>query len=371
MDLIDLLADLVRINSINPEWGGPGEREMAIRVKTFFEEHRIEVEEHEVLPGRPNILAHVPGRDPSRRIILEAHMDTVGASGMAIDPFEPEVRDGRLYGRGSVDVKAGLAAMMQAVAHLEDPPCDVWMAAVIDEEQAFRGVLDLIRRIPEADAAIVAEPTGNRIVTATKGVLRWRIHTRGTAAHSSKPHLGHNAVNEMARVLIALEDFESTREVEPHSLLGPPTLSVGTIAGGTQVNIVPDRCTINLDRRLLPGETVEGVLAAYEEVCRPFDCEFETPYLADEAMETDGESKVVWQAAQVSERLGLETGVIGVPFGCDASKLSRTGIPSIVFGPGSIDQAHADVEFVELDQVRTAARFYEAFCQSFEGIGDF
>lgn len=371
MDLTELLSDLVRINSVNPEWGGPGEREMASRVRRFFEDHRIEVEEHEVLPGRPNILARVPGRDSSHSVILEAHMDTVSTGGMAIDPFDPRIRDGRLYGRGSVDVKAGLAAMMHAVANLENPPCDVWMAAVIDEEQAFRGVLDLIRRIPEADAAIVAEPTGNRIVTATKGVLRWRIHTRGTAAHSSKPHLGHNAINEMARVLLALETFESTRSVEPHPLLGPHTLSVGTVEGGTQVNIVPDRCTINLDRRLLPGESVEEVLDTYGGVCRPFDCEFEKPYLADEAMETAIDTKVVSHAAMISKQLGLEAEVIGVPFGCDASKLSRAGTPSVVFGPGSIDQAHADVEFVELEQVETAARFYEGFCRSFGGVGDF
>lgn len=366
MDLTELLSDLVRINSVNPEWGGPGEREIAIRVKRFFEDHRIEVEDHEVLPGRPNILARVPGKDSSRRVILEAHMDTVSADGMTIDPFDPAIRDGKLYGRGSVDVKAGLAAMMYAVANLNDPPCDVWMAAVVDEEQAFQGVLDLIRQIPWAEAAIVAEPTSNRIVRATKGVLRWRINTRGTAAHSSKPHLGHNAIHEMAKVLLALEAFESSRSVEPHPLLGPPTLSVGTIEGGSQVNIVPDRCSINLDRRLLPGERVEEVIGAYEKVCHPYDCEFETPYLADEAMETEPDSPVVSRAALISEQLGLDTEAIGVPFGCDASKLSRIGIPSIVFGPGSIDQAHADVEFVALDQVETAARFYEAFCLSFE-----
>jgi len=145
MSVIDTLAGLVRINSINPEWQGPGERAMADAVREFFEQAGIETWEVEVLPGRPNVLARLPGRDATRRVVLEVHTDTVSVADMTIPPFEPEIRDGRLYGRGACDVKAGLAAMMHAVRDIHEsgevPPCEVIFAAVIDEEHAYRGVL--------------------------------------------------------------------------------------------------------------------------------------------------------------------------------------------------------------------------------------
>jgi acetylornithine deacetylase len=369
--LVQTLASLIRINSVNTANGGPGEREIATWIRAFFEQRNIEVREQEVFPGRPNIIARLPGRDPTRRVILEAHMDTVTAQGMSIPPFEPRVEDDKMFGRGSCDTKAGLAAMMHAVASLREegiePPCDVWLAAVVDEEFSFRGVVKLCEGLT-ADAALVAEPTDLRAVIASKGVLRWRIVSRGKAAHSGKPDLGVNAINHMAHVVLALEEDHQRLASWVHPLLGPATCNVGIIHGGAQVNFVPDTCAIEIDRRLLPGETAATVLAHYQTLLdalkerRPtMDVTMEPPMLTDEALETPSDSAPAQLASAVLREMGLDPTLRGVPFGSDASKLSRQGIPSLVFGPGSIDQAHGAVEFVDLAQVERAFEFYRRF----------
>ena len=374
--VMQTLASLVGINSVNPAYeGGPGEREIATWVRRFFEQRGMEVWEQEVFPNRPNVIARLPGRDASRRVILEAHMDTVSVQGMSIPPFEPRVEEGRLYGRGSCDTKAGLAAMMHAVASLHEegiqPPCEVWLAAVVDEEFSYRGVVKLCEGLT-AHAALVAEPTSLRAVIASKGVLRWRIVVRGKAAHSGKPHLGVNAINHMARVILALEEDHRRLAAQVHPLLGPATVNVGVIHGGVQVNFVPDTCAIEIDRRLLPGESVPGVLAHYQSLLDALkaqhpslDAAMEPPMLTDEALETAADSAPARLASTLLAELGLDGTLCGVPFGSDASKLSRQGIPSLVFGPGSIDQAHAAVEFVELTEVERAFEFYRKFILRF------
>ncbi|MFT5471470.1 MAG: acetylornithine deacetylase/succinyl-diaminopimelate desuccinylase family protein [Verrucomicrobiales bacterium] len=379
--VIETLSRLVEINSINPEWAGPGEREAATFVREFFERAGIEVWEEEVLPNRPNIIARLPGVNPDRRIVLEAHMDVVSVADMTIPPFEPRIEDGLLYGRGSCDTKAGLAAMMQAMVALKEsgqtPPCDIWLGAVVDEEHAYRGVVSLIETLektgPTPEAAVVAEPTQLRVVRANKGALRWKIATRGVSAHSSKPHLGKSAITAMAKVVLALEaDEQLLAKREPHPLVGPPTCSIGVIAGGAQVNFVPEHCEITLDRRMLPGETAEGVIAHYEHLLDrvrsenpDIDVKIQPPYLADEAMETPADAEVVNAMSRVLAELGHDPEPCGVPFGCDCSKLSRAGIPSVIFGPGSIDQAHGAVEFVEIKQVEAAFEFYKRFLMEF------
>lgn len=374
--LVSTLASLVGINSVNSFYeGGPGEREIATWVRTFFEQRGIEVWEQEVFPGRPNVIARLPGRDRSRRVILEAHMDTVSVKGMTIPPFEPRVEGGKLYGRGSCDTKAGLAAMMHAVASVAEaglqPPCDVWLAAVVDEEFSFRGVVKLCEGLT-GQAALIAEPTSLRAVIASKGVLRWRIVVRGRAAHSGKPHLGVNAITHMARVILAFEADHRRLAAREHPLLGPATVNVGVIKGGVQVNFVPDTCSIEVDRRLLPGETVSAVLAHYQGLLdelraqhSTFDASMEPPMLTDEALETAVDAAPARLASALLTEMGLDGTLCGVPFGSDASKLSRQGIPSLVFGPGSIDHAHAAVEFVDLGEVERAFEFYRSFILRF------
>jgi acetylornithine deacetylase len=375
--VIQTLASLVRINSVNSFYeGGPGEREIATWVRHFFEQREIVVWEEEVFPDRPNVIARLPGRDPSRRVILEAHMDTVSVKGMNIPPFEPRIEDGKLFGRGSCDTKGGLAAMMHAVASVHadglQPPCEVWMAAVVDEEFSYRGVVKLCEELT-GDAALVAEPTGMRAVVAGKGVLRWCIVVRGKAAHSSKPQLGVNAINHTARIILAIEKDHARLAATVHPLLGPATANVGVIRGGVQVNFVPDTCVIEIDRRLLPGETGSGVLAHYQGLIDglkaqhpTLDAVMEPPMILDEALETAADSAPARLASAVLSEMDLDGTPDGVPFGSDASKLSRQGIPSLIIGPGSIDQAHVADEFVELAQVEQAAEFYRNFILRFE-----
>lgn len=375
--VLSILSDLVRINSVNSSYeGGPGEGEVARYVKRFFEEHGIEVEEQIVFPGRNNVVAYLPGRDPNRRLVLEAHMDTVSVKGMTISPFEPTVADGKVYGRGSCDTKAGLAAMMHALAEIKAsgvvPPCEVVLAAVVDEEFSFRGVVKLCDGL-KADAAIVAEPTEMRVVVASKGTLRWRIVVNGKAAHSAKPHLGINAVSHMARIVLALEKDHVDLAAHGHPLLGPATCNVGVIRGGVQVNFVPDECAIEIDRRMLPGETADGVLAHYQSILdalrtqhTDLDASMEAPMLVDEALETEQDASIVVEASRVLTDLGFDGSPAGVPFCSDASKLSRAGIPTIIFGPGSIDQAHAAVEWVPISEVEQAAEFYRRVILGFE-----
>jgi acetylornithine deacetylase len=219
----------------------------------------------------------------------------------------------------------------------------------------------------------VAEPTGLRAVIASKGVLRWRIIVRGKSAHSSKPHLGVNAINHMARIILALEEDHQRLAAREHPLLGPATCNVGVIRGGVQVNFVPDECAIEIDRRLLPGERARDVLAHYQGLLDDLKRTFPTldaimedpPLLTDEALETAADSAPAQLASTLLQEMGLDGTLCGVPFGSDASKLSRAGVPSLVFGPGSIDQAHGAVEFVELDQVEKAFEFYRNFILHF------
>jgi len=369
LDVLKTLAELVAINSVNPSYdGGVPETDVALYIEHFFAARGIQTFRQDVLPGRFNVIARVPGRQPARRVILEAHMDTVSVSGMTIPPFEPAICDGRLYGRGSCDTKAGLAAMMYALAAITadglTPPCEIWLAAVVDEEYSFQGVVRLCRDL-RADAAIVAEPTELRLVTASKGVLRWRMRTRGKAAHSAKPHLGVNAISHMAGVIQALDQHTKTLAARSHPLLGPATLNVGQIRGGEQINFVPDLCEIAIDRRLIPGEDPEQIWFGYAQLAAHLGAEIDRPLLADAPLETDPATDVVHVAQRVLVALGRPVAPTGVPFGSDASKLSRQGVPSIIFGPGSIDRAHAAVEYVECDQVLEAAAFFRQFILEF------
>ncbi|MCZ2151436.1 MAG: M20 family metallopeptidase [Bryobacterales bacterium] len=375
--LLQTLSDLVAINSINSAYqGGVTEEEVARYVERFFAARGIETFRQDVMPGRFNVIACLHGLQPGRRVILEAHMDTVSVAGMTIPPFEPVIKDGLLYGRGSCDTKAGLAAMMHALAYLHEqritPPCEVWLAAVVDEEYSFRGVVKLCEDL-DAHAAIVAEPTELRAVAASKGVLRWKVRTIGKASHSAKPHLGNNAIVQMTHVIAAFEREAARLAAKPHPLLGPATLNVGLIRGGEQINFVPDSCEIAIDRRLIPGEDPLEVWAEagrmMEELRRGHPglvTEMSSPMIADAAMETGASERVVQAARHVLKSLGLPGEPEGVPYGSDASKLARQGVPSIIFGPGSIDRAHAAVEYVECSQVELAFEFYVRFLQQFQ-----
>ena len=374
-DVLSTLADLIRINSINPAYlQGRPEAEIQRWIYEFFVRQGISAESIEVLPNRPNVIATVPGRDRSRRLLLEAHVDTAGVENMTCPPFEPQIRDGNMYGRGACDTKGGLAAMMHALLELHQqgvpPPCDVVLAATMDEEHSYHGASHLCESL-KASAAIVAEPTDLRMVVASKGCLRWRVTIGGRAAHSSKPHLGVNAISRMARLIVSIEEEDPKLQELRHPLVGGPTLNVGIIQGGAQVNIVPERCHVEIDRRLIPGEELPEVYRGYEDLSERLRSRFpdleitHTPLLEDWPMETPSDSPIVRTAQQVLQNLRLPSDPAGVPFGSDASKFTRAGIPSIVMGPGSIDQAHTAEEYVSIEQVEKAVTIYKEIALNF------
>ncbi|MGD0227287.1 MAG: M20 family metallopeptidase [Terriglobia bacterium] len=370
-EIFATLADLVSINSVNPYYpGGPGEGLLAEYVGEFFRRNSIPFTYQPVFEGRPNVIAALAGRSGERKLILEAHMDTASELGMSIEPFRPVRKNNSMYGRGSCDTKAGLAAMMHAFKAVSDaglqPRASAVLVAAADEEHAFRGIVKFLEAGVKAEGAVVAEPTSLETVVASRGVLRWRICTRGRTAHSSKPHLGINAITKMSKFIVALDEkLLPYYRMRQHPLLGSPALTVGTIQGGIQVNQVPESCSIEIDRRLLPGETqqtvwkeLSGLISELEVEDPELKLEMEPPVLEDLAMETPASERIVQVAGSVSQEVRGTSNLVGVPYGSDASKLSRARIPSIILGPGSIDRAHAAEEYVELDQVALAAEIY-------------
>jgi len=374
---LELLEALIRIPSVNPSYGegAEGEAELSRFVERYFDGRGLAVTRQRVFEGRDNVVVELRTGHPEAALLFEAHMDTVSLGTMK-RALEPTYRDGRLYGRGACDTKGSLAAMMYALAECAKRPellsCDVILCASVDEEHRFRGVLRYLEDRPSVAAAVVGEPTKLRIVAAHKGCVRFAVHTHGKAAHSSVPEEGDNAIVRMAEVIRFLNERLApplAEKVDP--LCGPATLSIGTIRGGKQINIVPDRCTIEVDRRIVPGENphrvYEDIAAAFEEAfAREPDSYSIEPLLLDWALDTPPGGAFVSFARDAASRLGFDAGVYGETYGSDASKLQGIGgIPSIVYGPGSIAQAHSSEEWVAADEVERAARFYLELARGF------
>ncbi|HET6879441.1 MAG TPA: M20 family metallopeptidase [Pirellulales bacterium] len=384
LDLVQTLSDLVAIPSVNPmgrPLDGPEfyEERVTDYLERLFERLRLPWQRQLVQPRRENIVARIDGTTPvaagGEVILLEAHQDTVPVDGMTIDPWKPQVRDGRLYGRGACDIKGGMTAMLGAVACLaEERPSGmptVIMACTVNEEHGYSGASELPKLwqagsgsiIPgRPDAAIVAEPTELDVVVAHKGAVRWKCRTHGVAAHSSQPERGQNAIYAMAPVLQALQRYagELGKMTPAHPLCGEATLSVGTIQGGLSVNTVPDACTIEIDRRLLPGEEA---LPAYQQVLAWLrdagvnrkEIEHEHPYLLSTPLADRDNGPLADRLVAALQRVLGRGEKIGVPFGTNAARIAVAGVPTVVFGPGSIDQAHTADEWLSLDELAKAS----------------
>ena len=390
LDVVDVLKQLVAIPSVNPmgrDLEGPEFLEYRVTeyLEKLFAELDVPSQRQTVAPLRDNIIARLDSDGPIERsplIVFEAHQDTVPVDDMTISPWTPEVRDGRMYGRGSCDVKGGLAAMLAAFSRLvtERPRGrpTVLLAATVNEEFGFSGAKalcglwrseaeQLLSRKP--DAIIVAEPTRLSTVVAHKGAVRWRAHVRGRAAHSSQPELGENAIYKMARLVSALETC--ARDVVPglgqHRLCGRPSLSVGTIHGGISVNTVPDRATIEIDRRVMPGEDPTAayghVLDYLHSQCLGFEIEHESPYLETAGLSDDMNESLASAMARSVHAVTGRAETIGVPFGTNAATYAAAGVPSVVFGPGDIAQAHTADEWISLDQLKAASEIYYRFAR--------
>jgi acetylornithine deacetylase ArgE len=394
LDLVETLRELVAIPSVNP-MGRPvsGPEYFEYRVTDYlqglFERLGLPWQRQPVDTKRENIFVRVDGEIPPTEggplILLEAHQDTVPVDNMIIDPWDPVVRDGRVYGRGSCDIKGGMAAMLGAIVRLAEEPRQgrptVVLACTVNEEHGYTGALALEKMwsqpgtiIPRRpDVAVVAEPTSLHVVRAHKACARWKCRTKGRASHSSRPHLGDNAIYRMGRVVAAIEAYQNEflPTLPQHPRCGAATISVGTISGGISVNTVPDECVIEIDRRVLPGE--EG-RAVYNQVIKFIserlskdDLEkviHDEPYSLSTALGDEHNGDLASRLQESARTVFPESEQVGVPYGTDASVIALQGVPAVVFGPGSIDQAHTADEWLEISQLEQASEILFRFLKS-------
>jgi acetylornithine deacetylase/succinyl-diaminopimelate desuccinylase-like protein len=409
LDPVETLQRLIQIPSVNPlVAGGDATIRGESRLTDFLQETCQQLGwgwlRQRVHPGRENLLALVPGKTPARDggelLLWDVHQDTVAVDGMTVKPFGGEIRDGRVYGRGASDVKGSMAVMLAALSSLnsnepESRQANVVLAFTVNEECGHTGAqalahlwapvgtsyaasgdigiasgsitpVNLFPRPP--DAILVAEPTQLNPVVAHQGMVRWRCHTEGRAAHSSRPEDGVNAIYAMTRVVQAIERYhvELDTSAAEHPRCGRPSVCVSTIQGGVGVNTVPDRATIEIDRRISPGS---DPVAAYEELIRYIGAHAETgearishdpPFMQSSGLSDAGNGRLANRLVEVVTARGRSASLVGAPYGTDAASLAASGVPTVVFGPGSISQAHTADESIEIAELQLATDvFYE------------
>jgi acetylornithine deacetylase len=394
----DLLQKLLSIPTVNPVFGAAdatwlGEARLTDFLQNWATQHGWRWLRQQVHPDRQNLVVLIPGSQGYPVTLWEVHQDTVGVAGMQIDPFAGSERAGRIYGRGACDVKGSMAAMMTAAATLQlrsESHGPLLLAFTVNEECGFSGAKALSRLWIDDDTppllplageeqvygplslaelrelrparAIVAEPTDFQVVVAHKGIIRWRCHTRGRAAHSSQPQLGKNAIYAMTDVIAAIRDFD--REVLSHRgldcLCGRPTVSVNTVQGGSGANVVPDHAVIDIDHRLMPGELpsdAQQELIEYIAARISVDTviEHDPPWNQSRGMQA-GDNRA-W-AEQVANTMGDASEIVGVPYGTDAWVFASIGIPTVVLGPGNIAQAHTEDEWISVVELERGVEVY-------------
>ncbi|MBQ9337464.1 MAG: M20/M25/M40 family metallo-hydrolase [Lentisphaeria bacterium] len=378
-DAIGLLRSLVSIPSVNPRCNPDpaicGEHRLAEFLKKWADQHGIAVRRYETEQGWPCLLFTAGNPDPAAKTLLwDAHMDTVWPAGME-SPFELKDRgDGTFGGLGAVDDKGCICAALLALLKIKDRPlpCRVQLLCTCDEEAGFAGIDRMVPAEVRPDAAIVMEGTSLDVITASKGTVRYKITVRGKAAHSSQLWLGENAVYKILPLIAATErkSEELMRSGRKHPLLGTATLNLGVLTGGSQVNSVPDSCSFLLDRRVLPGETVEAVCKEIRAIYDPLDIPYEMsePFFVTMPFEEPAGSKL---PGFVLDRIrkhvpGAKTR--GVMYSAETSSTAACGIPSVLFGPGSIDSAHSPDEHIEPGEIVIAAECLADLAEHFRGF---
>ena len=374
---IRLLRELVAVNSVNPTLvlGAPGERQIADLIAAEMRRGGLDVSIETVTQDRPNVVGVLEGRAPGRTLMFCGHTDTVGVTGM-IDPFTPIERDGRIYGRGAQDMKGGVAAMIAAataIAGRGDLAAGrLVVAAVVDEEHLSIGA-DALVKSWRADAAIVTEPTGLEIAVGHKGFAWVNVAVEGKAAHGSRPADGQDAILRLGRVLSRLEALDRTLQGRPpHPLVGTGSLHASIIEGGRELSSYPDRATLQMERRTLPGEPESIALHEVQDILDALqreDATFRgtaTPMFSRPAYEIPPDNDLPQILADALRREGGEPRVGGASFWTDAAVLGNAGIPSVLFGPGGAG-LHSTVEYVNVSDVvlcrDTLVELVRRFCQ--------
>jgi acetylornithine deacetylase len=369
--LVANLRDMIAIPSVNPfdeePRAGFREQEMAAFYGDHMSDLGLEVGSCEVAPGRPNVWGILKGRGDAPSLMLCGHLDTVGIEDYP-DAFAARVEDGRVYGRGSCDMKAGLAAYLEVARLIRRADIslagDLVVAGLADEEHQMIGSRHLGKHGPWADYGIIGEPSDLTICPAHKGQVGLHIRTFGKAVHSGRPELGVNAIEAMSHVIEALRGYgDELKTRGAHQLCGHGRVSPNVISGGTIVSTVPDFCQMEVDRRTLPGETKEDVLREYRALLdglaassSAFRYEISGPTMDIPPLDISIDSPVVQSVVRAYEGILGDEGTVGAFFGgTDAPNL---GFPTLVFGPGSVAQAHSRNEFVEIDDLIAATRIY-------------
>jgi len=373
------LTDLVRINSTNPSLAadGAGEAEIGAYVADTLNDLGLAVTVYEIEPGRVNVVGRLRGKGNGRTLLLNAHMDTVGVEGMTIDPFGAEIRDGRLYGRGSQDMKGSLAAMIGAAKALVDGGAalagDLLITAVADEEYKSIGTADLVKHV-QADAAIVTEPTDMTLCRAHRGYIWYEVETIGRAAHGSRYAEGIDANMRMGRFLCGLDKLEQElRQRPPHPLAGPPSLHAAILQGGTEISVYAASSHLTVERRTIPGETEGQATAELQAIIDQLAAEDDTfqatvqATFQREPFEIGADAAVVTTLEQaMTARLGRNPEHTGMTFWTDAAILAEAGMETALLGPIGAG-LHSAVEWVDVQSVLDLAEILAdtavAYCQ--------
>ncbi len=370
--VVDLLRDLVAIPSVNPH-GNPGteqtgEQAMGEYVAAFLRNLGADVELAEVRPGRPNVIATFEPEQPVAHLAYAPHLDTVSVAGMTISPFDPVLRDGRLWGRGSSDTKGPMAAALWAVRDWAQSPARAqsrikWtFLGLMGEEAGNDGAHAMADRGFSSDLTLVLEPTSLGVVTAHKGALWFEVHTTGLACHGATPERGRNAIYAMRRVLEVIENRLIPEVAKhTHAKLGNSSVNVGTIAGGSKINIVPDACIIEVDCRVVPSVKPEDLRLFLETELRAVVPDVVVKMQRYSAP-LDTDESLPWVA-----RLGaVSPGFTTAPWFSDASVLGGPHCPAVCVGPGSINQAHTKDEFIQISDLEAGADFFSRWMRAAE-----
>jgi acetylornithine deacetylase len=375
-DAIALARELVRVDSRNPTLasGSPGEGPVAHALARVLESWGFRVELQEAAPGRPNVIARIGNARPgARTLMFNGHLDVVGVEGMIHAPWSAEEREGRIYGRGATDMKGGVAAMCAAAARAAASGSlagEIIVTGVVDEEYESLGTRALVAKGIRADAAIVTEPTRLEIMPAHKGFLWIDVTVHGRAAHGSRWDIGVDAIRHAGLLLAELDAFD--REMLPtrsHPLLGRPSLHASTIDGGSGLSTYPDRCHFTVERRTLPGESVDQVMAEVQDVysrvrhARP-EVQAELALMFSQLpSDVEVDAPVVRALDAALRASGEEVRLTGMSAWTDAALLNDAGIPAICFGPGDITLAHAAEEYIQIQEIHRATRVLTAMAQ--------
>jgi acetylornithine deacetylase len=363
--LLSLLRDLIQIESVNPSLTnkGSGEAVIARYIRDYLNHLGMEVHLQEIEKSRANVVGILKGSGRGPSLMLNGHMDTVSADNMEIDPFAAEEKDGKIYGRGALDMKAGVAALIMAVESIIEAGIklkgDVILTLVADEEYASIGTETIVDEYT-ADAAIVCEPTDLDIVIAHKGFAWIKIEIFGHAAHGSLPHKGVDAIVKAGKVLSAIDELSETDlKKKSHPLLGSPSIHASLIEGGTELSTYPNYCKIQLERRNLPGEDrrlvteeIQGLLQKIQRQDDQFKADYNVFFFRP-AFEISPDQPIVQTVSRAyASTLNKPPKFEGMWAWLDSAILAQAGIPTVIFGPRG-DGAHAVVEYADVASVMT------------------